>query len=154
MFLRYNVYMSDQREQQVSAGARSFRATLALPVALAAIAAAIILVVLAWGDTDAATGAVPMRIFLVGWAIAAVVGSADFLAAGLVSRREQPMSGPVLPPVIQHVVMGFVMGLAVGTTDWTSLRLAGWWQLWWTVPLLLSYAGLLITLRRSSRTSP
>ena len=146
--------MSDQGEQQAPVGARSFRATLPLLLTLAAIAAAITLVVLAWDDTEAATGVVPMRIFLIGWAVAAVVISVGSLFASLVSRREQPMSRLVLPLVVQHVAMGFVIGLAVGTTDWTSLRLAGWWQLWWTVPLLLSYAGLLITLRRSSRTWP
>ena len=146
--------MSDQREQQASAGARPFKVTLLLLVTLAAIAAIITLVVLAWGDTGAATGTVPMRIFLVGWAVAAAVVSVDSLFAGLVSRRGQPIPRPALPLVMQHVVMGFVIGLAVGTTDWTSLRLAGWWQLWWTVPLLLSYVGLLITIRRSSRTSP
>ena len=144
--------MWDQGEQQTPAGARSFRATLPVLVTLAVFAIVMTLVVLAWGDTGAATGAVPMRIFLVGWAVAAVVISANFLFAGLLSRRGQPMPRSVLPPVMLHIVMGFVVGLAVGTTGWTSLRLAGWWQLWWTVPLLLSYAGLLITLRRSSRT--
>jgi len=119
---------------------------------LAAIAVAIVLVVVAWDDTGSATGEVPMRIFLIGWAVAAVVILAGFLFADLSPRRGEPVFRSVLPPAVPHVVMGFVIGLATGTTDWTALRLAGWWQLWWTVPLLLSYAGLLIILRRSSRT--
>lgn len=147
--------MSNQREQQAPNRSGSFRAILRPLVVLAAITVAITLVVGAWdGGTAAATGEVPMRIFLVGWAVAAVVISIGFLFAGFVSRSGQPVAHSVLPLAVQHVVMGFVIGLAIGTTDWTVLRFAGWWQLWWTVPLLLSYAGLLITLRRSSRTRP
>ncbi|WP_279387493.1 hypothetical protein [Rubrobacter taiwanensis] len=44
-----------------------------------------------------------------------------------------------------------MIGLAVGTTDWGALQLAGWWQLWWTVPLLAGYVSRVILLRRSSR---
>ena len=139
--------MSNEREQQVSTRSNSFKALLRPLVALAAIVVVIALVVGTWNDTVAATGEIPMRIFLVGWAAAAVVISAGFVSVGLVSR-------PVLPLAVQHVAVGLVIGLAVGTTDWTTLHLAGWWQLWWTVPLLLVYAGLLITLRRSSRTRP
>lgn len=146
--------MPNQREQQAPTRSGSFRATLRPLVVLAAIAVAITLVVWAWDGTGAATGEVPMRIFFVGWAVAAVAISAGFLFADLAARHGQPVSRSVPPLTVQHLVMGFVIGLAVGTTDWTSLRLAGWWQLWWTVPLLLSYAGFLITLRRSSRTWP
>ncbi len=146
--------MSNQGEQQIPTRPSSFRAILRLLVVLAAIAVAVTLVVGAWDDTGAATGEVPMRIFLVGWAVAAVVILAGFPFAGLVSRRGQLVLRSVLPLAVQHAVMGFVIGLAVGTTDWTALSLAGWWQLWWTVPLLLVYTSLLITLRRSSRTWP
>jgi hypothetical protein len=139
--------MSNEREQLVSTRSNSFKAVLRPLVALTAIVVVIALVVRTWNDTGAATGEIPMRIFLVGWAAAAVVISAGFVSVGLVSR-------PVLPLAVQHVAVGLVIGLAVGTTDWTTLHLAGWWQLWWTVPLLLVYAGLLITLRRSSRTRP
>ena len=84
----------------------------------------------AWDDTGAATGEVPMRIFLVGWAVAAVVTSAGLPFFGPAFRRGQLVPRAVPPLVVQHVVMGLVIGLAVGTTDWTALRLAGWWQLW------------------------
>ncbi len=136
--------MSNEREQQVSTRSNSFKAVLRPLVALAAIIVVVALVVGTWNDTVAATGEVPMRIFLVGWAVAAVVVLSGFAFAG-------PRHRPVLLPAVQHVAVGFVVGLAVGTTDWTALRLAGWWQMWWTVPLLLAYAGLLITLRRSPR---
>lgn len=121
-------------------------------VVLVAFAVATILVISAWNDTGAATGEIPMRIFLVGWAVAAVVIAAGSPLAGLTSRRGRPVPGSVLPLDAQHVAVGLVIGLAVGTTDWTALRLAGWWQLWWTVPLLLAYTVLLGTLRRSPRT--
>lgn len=144
--------MSNQGEQQVPTRPSSFRALLRLLVVLAAITIAITLVIGAWDDTGAATGEVPMRIFLVGWAVAAVAILAGFPLAGFVSRRGQSVPRSVLPLAMQHAVMGVVIGLAVGTTDWTTLRLAGWWQMWWTVPLLLVYASLLINLRRSSET--
>jgi hypothetical protein len=83
-----------------------------------------------------------MRIFLVGWAVAAVI-----VSAGVV------FSLSVLPLAVLYVTMGLVIGLAIGTTDWTDLHLAGWWQMWWTVPLILVYASLLLILRRSTRSS-
>lgn len=142
--------MTDREGQRVSARPGSFRAILKLLAVLAAIAVAMTMVFLAWGDTGAATSAVHMRIFFVGWALAALVISTGFLFRGLASRPGWSESRSALLLVVQHVAMGFVVGLAVGTTDWTALRPAGWWQLWWTVPLLLSYAGLLFTLRRGS----
>lgn len=141
------VTISNHEERRVSARSSSFRDILLSLATLAAIIVAIALVVETWDDTGAATGEVPMRIFLVGWAVAAVVISAGLAFTGLVRR-------PVLPLAVQHVAVGLVIGLAVGTTDWTALRLAKWWQLWWTVPLLLAYASLLITLQRSPRTRP
>lgn len=143
--------MSNQREH-TPVGPASFRTVPRLLVALVAIAVAVTLVALAWGNTGAATGAVSMRIFLVGWSVAAIVVLSESLFAGLASRYGQPAPRSVVPLAVQHVAVGSVIGLAIGTTDWTALRLAGWWQLWWTVPLLLSYAGLLLTLRRSRRT--
>jgi hypothetical protein len=83
-----------------------------------------------------------MRIFLVGWAVAAVI-----MSAGVVFSRS------VLPLAVLHVTMGLVIGLAIGTTDWTDLHLAGWWQMWLGVPLILVYASLLLILRRSTRSS-
>jgi hypothetical protein len=139
--------MSNEREQQIPTRSNPFKAVLRPLIALAAIAVVIALVAGTWNDTGAATGEVPMRIFLVGWAAAAIVISAGAAFAGLVPR-------PVLPLAVHHVAVGLVIGLAIGTTDWTTLRLAGWWQLWWTVPLLLVYASLLISLRRSARTQP
>lgn len=136
--------MPDQ-EQQFSTGPGSFRTVLRLLGALAVAAVAIALVTGTWDDT--ATGEAPMHIFFVGWTVAALVISVGFALAGLARR-------PVLPPAVQHVAVGLVVGLAIGTTDWADLRLAGWWQLWWTVPLLLAYGGLLVTLRRSLRTRP
>lgn len=108
---------------------------------------ATVLVAGIWDGTGMATGQVPMRVFLIGWAVAAFVILSGFAFTG-------PIRRPVLVPAVQHVAAGFVVGLAVGTTDWTALRLAGWWQLWWTVPLLLAYTGLLVALRRSSTTRP
>jgi hypothetical protein len=143
--------MSNQREQRLSTGAGSLRAIPSLLVDLAAITVAITLVILAWNDTAAATGEVPMRIFLVGWAVAIVIVWDGFPFTELVSRREEPVYRSVLPAAVHHVAVGAVIGLAVGTTDWTDLRFAGWWQLWWTVPLLLAYASRLRSLQRLSR---
>ena len=133
--------MSDQ-EQQVSARSGSFGTALRPVVALAASVVAVLLVATVWNDDGAATDEVSMRIFLVGWAVAAVI----------VSIRAV-FSRSVLPLVVLHVTMGLVIGLAIGTTDWTDPHLAGWWQMWWTVPLILVYASLLLILRRSTRSS-
>jgi hypothetical protein len=143
--------MSDQ-EQRVSTRTGSFRAVLRYLIAIAAIVVAVAMVTGTWDDTGAATGELPMRIFLVGWAISVVVISAGFAFAGLVPRHGRPVPRSMLPLAVQHVAVGLVIGLAIGTTDWTSLRLAGWWQLWWTVPLLLVYARVLIALRGPHRT--
>lgn len=133
--------MSDQ-EQQVSPGSGSFGAVLHPVIALAACAVAVALVAMFWNDAAAATGEVPMRIFLIGWAVAAIIVSAGFA-----------FGRSVLPLAVLHVTMGLVIGLAVGTTDWTRLQLAGWWQMWWTFPLILIYVSLLIGRRRSTRAS-
>ena len=143
--------MPNQGEERIPSRSSSLRAILRPLVALAAAVVAIVLVAGTWDDTGVATGVAtgqgPMRIFLVGWAVAAVIILSGFAFTG-------PMRRPVLLPAVQHVAAGFVVGLAVGTTDWTALRLTGWWQLWWTVPLVLAYAGLLVTLRRPSRNRP
>lgn len=144
--------MSNQGERQAPPRASSFGSIPRPLVVLAAIAIAITLVVLAWDDAGAATGMIQMRIFLVGWAVAAVVVLAGLLFAGPVSRPGDRVLRSVPSLAVQHVAVGVVIGLAVGTTDWATLRLAGWWQLWWTVPLLLAYASLLVPSRRSSRT--
>jgi len=136
--------MSDQGEERIPSRSSSLRTILRPLLAIAAAVAAIALVAGTWNETGTATGLVSMRVFLVGWAVASFVILSDFAFAGLMRR-------PVLLPAVQHLAAGFVVGLAVGTTDWTALRLSGWWQLWWTVPLLLAYAGLLVALRRSSR---
>ena len=130
--------MSD-REQQVSARSGSFGTALRPVIALAAGVVAVILVATVWNDGGAATGEVPMRIFLVGWAVAAVV-----VSAGFASGRT------VLPPAVLHVAVGLVIGLAINSTDWTDLHLARWWQMWWTVPLILVY----LSLHRFARTRP
>lgn len=143
--------MSDQ-EQQVSTRSGSFGTILRFLFVVAAFAVAAVLVAGAWDDAGAATGKLPMRIFLVGWAMSAGVISTGFAFAGLLPRHGRPVSRSILPLAVLHVAVGLVVGLAVGTTDWTTLRLVGWWQLWWTIPLLLFYAGFLIALRRSSRT--
>ena len=126
--------MPNQGEERIPSRSSSLRAILRPLVALAAAVVAIVLVAGTWDDTGVATGQGPMRIFLVGWAVAAVIILSGFAFTG-------PMRRPVLLPAVQHVAAGFVVGLAVGTMDWTALRLTGWWQLWWTVPLLLAYAG-------------
>jgi hypothetical protein len=123
-------------------------------VFLAVIIVTIALVVLAWDGAGAATGEIQMRIFLVGWAVAAVVVLAGLLFARPVSHLGQAVLRSVPSMAVQHVAVGIVLGLAIGTTDWATLRLAGWWLLWWTIPLLLTYAGHLITLRGVSRTWP
>lgn len=134
--------MSNQ-EQQVPTRSGSFGAFLRPIVALAASVVAVVLAVTVWNGGGTASGEVQMRIFLVGWAVAAVIFSARFAFART-----------VLPPAMLHVAAGLVIGLAIGTTDWTDLRLAGWWQMWWTFPLLLVYVSLLVSLRRSARTRP
>jgi hypothetical protein len=133
--------MSDH-EQQVSTRSGSFGTALRPVVAFAASLVSVILVATVWNDDGAATGQVSMRIFLVGWAVAAVI-----VSAGVVFGRS------VLPLAVLHVTMGLVIGLAIGTTEWTDLHLAGWWQIWWTVPLILVYASLLVSLRRFTRSS-
>lgn len=139
--------MSNQGEQQFSTRPNSLGGVLRFLGVLAATVIAIALVAGTWDDTGAATGEIPMRVFLVGWTVAVIIISAGFALSS-------PLSRSVVPMVVQHVTVGIVIGLAVGTTDWTTLRLAGWWQLWWTVPLLLVYASLLITRRRFARTLP
>lgn len=143
--------MSNQREQTLLDRIGPLRVIPRPLVDLAAIAVALTLVVVAWNETEAATGDLPMRVFLVGWAFAAVIVSVGLPFANLASRRGQSSVRLTMPPAVHHVAMGLVIGLAVGTTDWTALQFAGWWQLWWTVPLLLVYASLIIDLRRSSR---
>lgn len=120
-------------------------------VSVVAVAVAIIMVVGTWNDTGAATGELSMRIFLVGWMVSAVIILSGFSLAPRVSHRGRSSSLLALLSVVCHVAVGVVVGLAVGTTDWTELQFAGWWQLWWTVPLLLLYAGFLVNLRWRSR---
>jgi hypothetical protein len=143
--------MSDQREQRLSTGAGSLRAIPWPIVDLAAIALAITLVVLAWDNTAAATTDVAMRLFLIGWAVAAVIVSVGIPFTGGVSGWGRSISRSELPPAVYHVLVGLVIGLAAGTTDRGALQLAGWWQLWWTVPLLMAYVSRVILLRRSWR---
>jgi hypothetical protein len=109
-------------------------------LALVAVAVTLILAILAWDSVGATTSEISWRIFLVGW-----VGAVAVIAAGSATAA--------LPLAVQHIAVGLVAGLAIGTTDWTNLSLGEWWQLWWTVPLLLFYASLLVASRRSSRTS-
>jgi len=142
--------MSDQREQRSPTGV--FGVVLRPLVVLTGMVVSIALVMLAWDGTGAATGLVQMRIFLVGWAIAAVVVLSGLLFAGSMSPTRQRSLRPVSTLAVQHLAVGVVVGLAIGTTDWATLRLAGWWQLWWMVPLLLIYSSHLVTLRGLSRT--
>lgn len=79
--------MSDQRKRQFSNRARPLKGILRFAFGLVGIAIAILMVVLTWNDTAAATGDVPMRIFFVGWAVAAVILSVEFLFTDLLSRR-------------------------------------------------------------------
>lgn len=115
-----------------------------------ALTVATSLVALAWNSTGAATGLVQMRIFLVGWAVAAVMTvAAGLLPAGTISRRDGRGSGSLTAMELSyHLVVGCVVGLAIGTTDWSNLHIVGWWQMWWTVPLVLGYLGNLAALRR------
>ncbi|WP_273843774.1 hypothetical protein [Rubrobacter calidifluminis] len=90
-----------------------------------------------------------MRIFLVGWAVAAVMTVAVRLLSGTISRRDGRGSGSLTAMELSyHLVVGCAVGLAIGTTDWSNLQIVGWWQLWWTVPLVLGYLGNLAALRR------
>jgi hypothetical protein len=144
--------MSNHRGQQFSARMRSLWATLHPLFDLAWIALAITLVVLAWDNTAAATGEVPMRIFLVGWGVAAVILSVESLFGYLAFHREHERAERRLLPLAMHyVVIGAVIGLAVGTTDWTDLQFAGDRQMWLqpllTVPLLLGYFAHLRSLQ-------
>lgn len=145
--------MSNQRGHQLHRGTGAIVGILRPLVGLVVIAIAIVLVVGTWDDTQSATGELPMRIFLVGWMVAAVIISTGFPLATFISRRRQPGSRSMSLSIVYHVAVGVVIGLAIGTTDWTVLRFAGWWQLWWTLPLLLLYASLLLTLRRAARDS-
>lgn len=132
--------MSNQQRQARLGSATSMNVLRSL-LALLAVAVAVILVVLAWDGIGAATDETHWRIFLVGW-----VGAVAVMAAVIFLPHS------ALPLAVQHVVIGIVVGLAIGTTDWTDLSMDGWWQLWWTVPLLLSYLGFLVTRWRRPRT--
>lgn len=92
-----------------------------------------------------------MRIFLVGFAVGAIVIVAGSSLVKLLACHGQLVLASNLPMTLQHLAMGMVLGLAVGTTDWTNLSLVGWWQLWWTVALLLLYIAFLAQLRKASR---
>lgn len=142
--------MSDQGSQSHNRTSLP-RQLLPVLISVLAVAVAIIMVVGTWNDTGAATGELPMRIFLVGWMASAVVILSGFSLAPRVSRRDQPSSLLAPLSIVCHVAAGVLLGLAVGTTDWTDLQLAGWWQLWWTVPILLLYASFVVNLRRRSR---
>ena len=102
--------MSNWGGQQIPTRSSSFRSVVRPLVVIVAAAVAIALVAGTWSDAGAATDEIPMRIFLVGWAITTVVILSGFVFAGLVRR-------PVLPTAVQHAAVGFVVGLAVGTTD-------------------------------------
>lgn len=148
--------MANQREQQLSARMRSLWATLRPLFELAWVALAITLVVLVWNDAAAATGEISWRIFLVGWAMAAIIPSVESLLNDLVYLRGQERAERRLPPAVHYMVVGMVIGLAVGTTDWTDLPPTGFRQPWlqpWllTVLLLLVYANDLVRLRRHTR---
>lgn len=131
---------NQQQSRSESAILRNF---LRILPAGAAVAVAIILVALAWDGVGAAADETSWRIFLVGWA-----GAVAMMAAGFAVTLLSPRSA--LPLAALHVVIGLVVGLAIGTTDWTALSLGGWWQLWWTVPLLLFHVGFFATIRRRS----
>ncbi|AHY45605.1 Hypothetical Protein RradSPS_0322 [Rubrobacter radiotolerans] len=96
-----------------------------------------------------ATGRVQMRLFLAGWGLTAVLLAAGFLFGGF--GRQRSGSRPALPSGVYSWATGVVVGLAVGTTDWSAPSFVGWWQFWWTVPLLAAYLGLSGALRRDRR---
>ncbi len=134
--------MPDQ-EERISTRSRSFGMVVRPIIALATSVVAVTLVVTVWNNDGASTGEVPMRIFLIGWAVTAVVVSAGFA-----------FGRSALPLAVLHVAVGLVIGLAIGTTDWATLHLSGWWQMWWTVPLILTYISVLVSLHRSAGTGP
>jgi hypothetical protein len=86
--------MPNQGEERIPSRSSSLRAILRPLVALAAAVVAIVLVAGTWDDTGVATGQGPMRIFLVGWAVAAVIILSGFAFTG-------PMRRPVLLPAVQ-----------------------------------------------------
>ena len=141
------------QEQPGNVNGSGFGSALRVLAALSVTAVAAALVFMAWGSTETATSEVHGKIFLVGWAVAAVVIAAGFLITDLASRPRGLAAHAVSSLTAQHLAVGFVVGLAIGTTDWETLRLAGWWQFWWTGPLLLAYGGLLGRSRRSSRAA-
>lgn len=121
-----------------------------LVLALVAVVVAVVLVVATWNDARAAD-VVSMRIFLVGWGVAAAVFVSFSFVDGAFGDGRSASRSAALAAVL-HMTAGLLIGLAVGTTDWISLQLNGWWQLWLTVPLLLLYVALLANLRTTSRT--
>jgi hypothetical protein len=145
--------MSNQGEQSYNR-AGLWGLIRSLLVSLAYIVVAMALVVSAWNDTGAATNEVSMRIFLVGFAVGAVVIVAGSVLVEKLSRHGQSALVSGLSLTLQHLAIGIVIGLAIGTTDWANLRLAGWWQLWWMVPLMLAYVSLVLARRRVSNGNP
>ena len=74
------------QEQPGNVNGSGFGSALRVLAALSVTAVAAALVFMAWGSTETATSEVHGKIFLVGWAVAAVVIAAGFLITDLASR--------------------------------------------------------------------
>lgn len=111
----------------------SSRGSRAIVLAISVVVAVVVPALL-WRETSAATTPLAMHLFLVIWSVAGIVTS----AVGTLARR--PRDAVTL--VLASMMVGVATGVAIGTTDWSDLALAGWWQLWLLVPLLLGWASV------------
>lgn len=57
------------------------------------------------------------------------------------------------PIWIMVVVTSLLLGLAVGTTDWEAWTISGWWQFWWTAPLVAASIGLIKRIHQSTSSN-
>ncbi|WP_273887266.1 hypothetical protein [Rubrobacter naiadicus] len=138
----------DHRER--SRPMKPYRSALVALVFLAAIVAIISLVFLNWNETSSAVGLIQIRLFLAGWAAAALA----IVIAGLLLRSGR--ASLLRPPLetLYHLLMGLELGLMVGTTPWEEgVRLAGWTQFWLTIPIFTGYVFTLFDLWQERRTS-
>ena len=97
---------------------------------------------LSWNEAGASTSVLQNRIFLMGTALVVAV-----VAVTLALTPWWEKVGAWL--IAAHlVIMGLYLGLAIATTDWTAWQMRGWWQFWWTPPLMSGQIQQVLRLRR------
>ena len=88
---------------------------------------------LTWDDARAARASASvlhLRMFLMGVALVWAVGA---VTLALVPWWKQARTWLIAAHLL---IIGVYIGLAIATTNWTGLTMSGWWQFWWTFPLV------------------